>query len=160
MSGKPFRDVINDVPANLAEWDAAIKTDHHLHNYWPKQLRRMYRTHKAKAIVANKERLDRINFPGKFLFELSERGITGQEATDELAAELAMWTWKADKLRTITKCCRVEHKIRELLIADSRHPVEPDDGTEAEPDLEVESEPVTAIDLTIVRNPIGYNHKK
>ncbi len=153
---KPFRDVITDPPANLAEWDTAIKGDHHLHNYWPKQLRRMYRMHKRKAIAANKERLDRINFPGKFLFELSEQGITGQAATDALAEELAYWTWKADKLRTITKCCRVEHKIRQLLVADGRHPVEPDDGTEAEPDLPVETEPVTAIDGTITRDPVGY----
>ncbi len=158
MSGKPFRDVINDPPANLAEWDAAIRTDHHLHNYWQKQLRRMYHRHKAKALRANDERLARINFPGKFLFDLNEQGITGQEATDELAADLAYWTWKADKLRTITKCCRVEHKIRELLVADGRHPVEPDDGTEDEPDLPVETEPVTSVDGTIVRNPIGYNH--
>jgi len=156
---KPFRDVITDPPANLAEWDTAIKGDHLLHHYWPKQLRKMYRSHKAKAIVANKERLDRINFPGKFLFELNEKGITGAEADAELAAQLAYWTWKADKLRTITKCCRVEHKIRELLVADGRHPVEPDDGTEAEPDLDVEVEPVTSVDLSITRNPVGYNHK-
>lgn len=155
MSGKPFRNVINDPPANLAEWDAAVK-EHQLHHKWKKQLRRMYRMHKAKAILANKERLDRINFPGKFLFELSERGITGQEATDELAAQLAMWTWKADKLRTITKCCRVEHKIHELLLADGRYPVEPDDGTPEEPDLPVETEPVTSVDETITRNPVGY----
>ena len=156
---KSFRDVITDPPANLAEWDTTIRTDHQLVNYWPKQLRRMHRSHAAKVPVAEKELQDRIDFPGKFLFELSEQGITGAEADAELVSQVAYWTWKSAKLRTIVKCCRVETEIREALVVAGRDKPEPDDGKEAEADLPAETKTITSVDGSITRDPVGYNHK-
>lgn len=153
---KPFRDVITDPPATLAEWDTVTKGDHQLHNYWPKQLRRMYRSHAAKLPLVNKELQDRIDFPGFYLKELSDKGLNPTAAQAELDEQITMWTWKSAKIRTIVKCCRVELEIREALQAAGRNPVEPDDGKEVEPDIPFDAKTITAVDLSITRSPVGY----
>ncbi len=154
----PFRAVIKNPPTTVAEWDLVIRTDHQLVNYWPKQLKQMYRSHDAKIAPATKEHQDLIDFPGAYLLELSNNGIRGAEADAELAAQVAYWLWKRDKLKTIVKCCRVELEIRDALVTAGRDIKEPDDGKPAEDDIPVESKEITTVDGSITRNPVGYNH--
>lgn len=109
---KPFRDVITDPPATLAEWDSVIRSEHHLQNYTDAQVSGMEISHSAKVARAEKELQDLVNFPGAFLLELSNKGIIGDEATAELNAQTAKWTWKRDKLKTVAEVCKKEIELR------------------------------------------------
>jgi hypothetical protein len=109
---KPFRNVITDPPATPAEWDSVIRSEHRLQNYTDAQVGAMEISHAAKVPLAEKELQDLIDFPGHYLKELSDKGITGQQADQELADKIAYWTWKRDKLKTIVEVCKKDQQLR------------------------------------------------
>lgn len=149
-----FTDVIANPPATLAEWDRINRREHNLHLKWPKRLRQMYRMHQEKALQVDEDRQDHIDFPGFFLQPLVKSGMTLAAAQAQVAADLVHLEEKTKHLFAIVKCCRVELEIRDLLIADGRHPVEPDEfDTIDEKELSVETKTITSIDLSIVRSP-------
>ena len=151
-----FTDVIASPPASLAEWDLIIKTEHNLHHKWPRRIRQMYRMHKRKSVQAEKEHQSHVDHPGYYMKLLMDNGLTRREANAEVVVETEYWNNKRKHLRSIVKCCRVELEIRDLLIADGRHPVEPDENdTLDEKELSVETKTITSIDLSITRSPIG-----
>jgi len=151
-----FTDVIANPPADLAAWDLINRTEHNLHLKWPKRVRQMYRLHESKALRVDEDRQDHIDFPGFFLQPLVKSGLTLADAQVRVAADLVRLEEKTKHLFAIVKCCRVELEIRDLLIADSRHPVEPEEfDTVNEKDLSVETKTITSIDLSITRDPTG-----
>jgi len=151
-----FTDVIANPPASLAEWDRINRREHNLHLKWPQRLRQMYRMHQAKALRVDEDRQDHIDFPGFFLMPLVKSGLTLAAAQAEVAADLVRLEEKTKHLFAIVKCCRVELEIRDLLIADSRHPEEKFEfDTWLEFEIPIETKTITSIDLSIVRNPIG-----
>ncbi len=151
-----FTDVIANPPKDLAAWDLINRSEHNLHLKWPRRLRQMHRMHEEKAVRVNQDRLDHIDFPDAFVMPLVKSGMTRAEAQAEVTADTIRLTEKTKHLRSIVKCCRVEIEIRDLLIADGKHPVEPDEfDTVNEKALPVETKTITSIDLSITRNPIG-----
>lgn len=151
----PFRDVIADPPANLAEWETAIFQDHGLQTRWPKVLRRMYRAHKRKIPPITDQIQDMVDYPDIYIKPYVESGMTRIEAKAAALADLGKLRTKKKRMITIVKCCRVELEIRALLIAAGRHPVEPDDGKPLEPAIPVEAKTITAIDPTTSRSPVS-----
>ncbi len=151
----PFRDVIADPPANLAEWETAIKQDHGLHTLWPKVLRRMFNAHKRKIQPVTEQIQDMSDYPDIYIKPYVKGGMTKTEAIAAVSADVQRLRTKRKRLRAFLKCCRVELEIRGLLKAVGRHPVEPDDGLDAEPDIDPDTAIITAIDLTTERSPIA-----
>jgi len=151
-----FTDVIASPPADLAAWDLINRTEHNLHLKWPKRVRQMHRMHEAKAVVIEKRYQDHVNFPDAFVLPLVDSGSSRAEAEAQVTEDTARLDSKRKHLKAIVKCCRVELEIRDLLIADSRHPVEPVElDTRNEKELSDETKTITSIDSSIVRNPIG-----
>ena len=149
----PFRDVIADPPANLAEWEAAIKNDHGLHTRWPKVLRRMYRAHQRKIAPIAEQIRDMVDYPDIYIKPFVESGMTRLEAQTAAQADLAGLRTKHRRMVTIVKCCRVELEIRDLLKAAGKGKVEPNDGKDPEPDIPVETKTITAIGTKTSRSP-------
>jgi len=149
-------DVIASPPADLAAWDLINRTEHNLHLKWPKRVRQMHRLHEAKALRVEKDYQDHVNFPDFFVKPLVDSGLSLAEAQAQVTVGTARLDDKRKHLKTIVKCCRVEDEIRTLLIADSRHPLEPDEfDTFDEKKLSVETKTINSIDLSITRDPIG-----
>jgi len=151
-----FTDVIANPPADLAAWDLINRTEHNLHLKWPKRIRQMHRMHEAKAVRVEKLYQDHVNFPDAFVLPLVNEGLSLADAQAEVTANTTRLDDKRKHLKAIVKCCRVEDEIRTLLIADSRHPVEPKEfDTAKEKELSVETKTIIVIDLSITRSPIG-----
>lgn len=151
-----FTDVIANPPANVAAWDLINRTEHNLHLKWPRRVRQMHRLHDAKAVRVEKDYQDHVNFPDAFVLPLVDSGLSLLEAQAQVTADTVRLDNKRKHLKSIVKCCRVEIEIRDLLVADSRHPVEPDEfDTVNEKKLSVETKTITSIDLSITRDPIG-----
>lgn len=151
-----FTDVIANPPANLAEWDALLKGEYGLHVKYRKRLRQMFRMHKKKLEKVNQIRLDHVNHPGYYEKGYMDGGMSRVEAQAAVSDDTLALNQKVKHLIAILKCLRAEHEIRDLLEADGRYVVEPDetdipDDTTLEPDTAV----ITAIDGTITRSPIG-----
>jgi len=151
-----FTDVIASPPANLAAWDLINRTEHNLHLKWPKRVRQMHRMHEEKAVRIEKDYQDHFRFPDAFVLPLVDGGLSIAEAQAQVTENTARLDDKRKHLKAIVKCCRVEDEIRTLLIADSRHPVEPDEfDTINEKELSVETKTINSIDLSITRSPTG-----
>jgi len=151
-----FTDVIANPPASLAEWDLINRKEHNLHHKWPRRIRQMYRMHNEKAVRIEKDYQDHVKFPDAFVLPLVDSGLSRAEAQAAVVAETAQLDNKRKHLEAIVKCCRVELEIRDLLIADRRHPVEPDEvDTIDEKELPVETKTITRVDLSIKRDPTG-----
>ena len=135
-----FTDVIANPPKDLAAWDFINRKEHNLHLKWPKRVRQMHRMHEEKAVRVNEDRLDHIDFPDAFVMPLVKSGLTRADAQAKVTADTIRLTELTKHLRAIVKCCRVELEIRDLLEADGRHPVEPDEfDTVDEKELSVET---------------------
>lgn len=148
-----FRNVIASPPANLAEWETAIKEDHGLHTRWPKVLRRMYRAHKSKIQPVADTIVDMISYPDIYIKPYVQSGMTRAEAVIAKNADLEGMRIKRKRLWSIIKCCRVELEIRALLKTAGKHPTEPDDGLDAEADIPSETKTITAIEAGTSRSP-------
>ncbi len=94
----PFRDVITNPPASLAEWEKTIVKDHGLHIRKLKVLKEMSTAHnkKSKRIEAQIKEMenDRDNY-----------------SKNQLDGIVAMKN-KVRKLKSIVECCDVELKNR------------------------------------------------
>ena len=151
-----FTDVIKNPPSDAGGWDVINRAEHNLHHKWPSVVRQMHRMHDEKHARIDKLRQEHVDFPGYFAKQYVDQGLSRAEADVEVAADLVHLTTKTAHLASIVACCRVEDEIRNLLIADSRHPPEPTDlKTKDEPALSIETKTVTAIDGSITRDPIG-----
>lgn len=152
--GIKFRDVIDNPPANLEEWDTTIKQDHGLHRRRFIVLKQMWKSHhqKAKDIVDAVQ--DMVNWPELYIKPYVDMGLSRFDAVQKKNLDLVSLRNKRRRLITITKCLRVELEIRELLKISGKHPVEPDEGLDPQPDIEPATATITIIDKTIVRNTI------
>ena len=151
-----FTDVIANPPANLAEWDRINRKEHNLHLKWPKRVRQMHRMHEEKSVRVEEDYQDHLNFPDAFVMPLVKKGLSLAKAQADVVEDTARLDNKRKHLKAIVKCCRVELEIRDLLIADGRHPEEPKESdTRNEKELSVETKTITSIDLSITRDPIG-----
>jgi len=150
-----FRDVIADPPANLAEWEVAIKEDHGLDIRKPKVLRRMYRAHEIKIQPIIDQIRDMVDYADIYIKPYVVNGMTKPEARMAVLSDLTELRSKLRQMRSIVQCCRVELEIRALLKAAGRHPIEPDDGKIAEPDIPVRTKTITAIEPGTTRSPVA-----
>jgi len=151
-----FTDVISNPPATPAEWDRINRREHYLHLKWPKRILQMHRTHKKKAILVEEDYQSHVDHPGYYRKIYMDGGLSLSEANSQILVDTSALDTMRKRLKSIVKCCRVEYEIRQLLIAGSRHPVEPDEpDTVDETDLPVEVKTIVSIDSSIVRNPTG-----
>ena len=151
-----FTDVIANPPKDLAAWDLINRKEHNLHLKWPRRLRQMHRMHEEKAVRVEEDYQDHLNFPDAFVLPYVKSGMSVADAMLQVIEDTAHLNNKRKHLKAVVKCCRVEDEIRILLIADSRHPVEPKESdTKDEKELSVETKTITSIDLSITRSPTG-----
>lgn len=151
-----FRDVIENPPVDLAEWNSVLINDYGFHVKFRKRLRQMFRMHKRKLARVVKEHQDHISYPQYYEKLYVDLGMTPEDATARVVLDRQKWSGKRKLLRSALKCLRAEHEIRDLLETDGRYVAEPDeidirDDNVLEPDTAV----IASIDLSITRSPIG-----